>query len=171
MLGRSPWGPAIQLFRYRIQRLISRVTIFQSLARPRSLAMAESCLIGLISGLAAVALKESATILGRLRIAWVQSSSLPAWILLPMFGFVGCWVAGWIVRTFAPEGIGSGIPHVKAVLALVRAPVGGALAVVKFIANALILGAGLPLGRQGPTVQVGAAVALKESATILGRLR
>ncbi|MGD1938277.1 MAG: chloride channel protein [Cyanophyceae cyanobacterium] len=159
MIGRLPWRPAIQLFRYRAQRLISRVTIFQSLVRPRSLAMAESCLIGLISGLAAVALKESAAMLGTLRMDWVQDSSLPAWLLLPIFGFVGCWIAGWVVRTFAPEGIGSGIPHVKAVLALVRAPVGGVLAATKFVANALILGAGLPLGRQGPTVQVGAAVA------------
>ncbi|MEM1427444.1 MAG: chloride channel protein, partial [Cyanobacteria bacterium P01_H01_bin.130] len=121
--------------------------------------MMEACLIGLLSGLAAVALKQAASGLNHFRVTWGQAAGLPPWLWLPVFGFVGCGVAGWLVHRFAPEAGGSGIPHVKAVLALVRSPLGGRLAVVKFLSNALSLGSGLPLGRQGPTVQVGAAVA------------
>ena len=159
MIGRSPWESALQDARHNLQRLLGRFNLFQSLIRPRSLAIIEACLIGLISGLAAVALKQFATGLSSLRIAWVQQGGLPAWFLLPLFGFMGCWLAGWLVQTFVPDGTGSGIPHVKAVLARVKTPIGGAMAVVKFLSNALTLGSGLTLGRQGPTVQVGAAVA------------
>lgn len=81
------------------------------------------------------------------------------WAVLPAAGGVlGC-VAGWLTCTYAPEAAGSGIPHVKAVLHHLRPMRWPQLLAVKFFAGLASLGAGLSLGREGPTVQMGAAVA------------
>jgi CIC family chloride channel protein len=68
-------------------------------------------------------------------------------------------VAAWLVRRYAPHASGSGIPHVEAVLNehLPAAPY--RLIPVKFIGGILSIGAGLALGREGPSVQMGASVA------------
>lgn len=67
--------------------------------------------------------------------------------------------AAWLVRRFAPHASGSGIPHVEAVLReeLPYAPF--RLVLVKFFGGVLAMGAGLALGREGPSVQIGASVA------------
>ncbi len=68
-------------------------------------------------------------------------------------------VAAWLVRRFAPSAKGSGIPHVEAVL---RGDVSIApprLLFVKFFGGVLAIGAGLALGREGPSVQMGAGLA------------
>lgn len=70
-------------------------------------------------------------------------------------------VAAWLVRRFAKYASGSGIPHVEAVLRdqLPPAPLG--IAPVKFAGGVLAIGAGLALGREGPTVQMGASIAFR----------
>jgi CIC family chloride channel protein len=67
--------------------------------------------------------------------------------------------AAWLVRRFSPHASGSGIPHVEAVLheEIPQAPF--RLIPVKFIGGALSMGAGLALGREGPSVQMGASLA------------
>jgi chloride channel protein, CIC family len=67
--------------------------------------------------------------------------------------------AAWLVRRYAPHASGSGIPHVEAVLRreLPQAPY--RLIPIKFLGGVLAIGAGLALGREGPSVQMGASVA------------
>ena len=67
--------------------------------------------------------------------------------------------AAWLVRRFSPIASGSGVPHVEAVLNGDVPPAPPGLIPVKFIGGALAIGAGLALGREGPTVQMGATVA------------
>src|SRR5262249_36344596 len=68
-------------------------------------------------------------------------------------------VAAWLVRRFSPHASGSGIPHVEAVLReeLPYAP--SRLIEMKFLGGVLAIGAGLALGREGPSVQMGASLA------------
>ncbi len=68
-------------------------------------------------------------------------------------------LAAWLVRRYAPHASGSGIPHVEAVVRgeLPQAPFG--LIPVKFIGGLLAIGSGLALGREGPSVQMGASLA------------
>jgi len=68
-------------------------------------------------------------------------------------------LAAWLVRRFSPVASGSGIPHVEAVLRGKASPAHYILIPVKFVGGLLAIGAGLALGREGPTVQMGASVA------------
>jgi CIC family chloride channel protein len=67
------------------------------------------------------------------------------------------------VERLAPEACGSGIPSVKATLANVPIKLSWRVAIVKLVTAIIALGSGLTLGRQGPTVHVGAALAAQLS--------
>ena len=149
-------------------RLISPTRYFQRAARaissffqPKRLAILEACLIGLVSGLAAVWLKLGSGWLGSWRVYTAHNGPVLLW--LPAVGLVGGFLAGILVERFAPETSGSGIPQVKAALAGVGSSLNARVAYVKLASSILVLASGLTLGRQGPTVQIGAAIAAQLS--------
>lgn len=74
-------------------------------------------------------------------------------------------VAAWLVRRYSREASGSGIPHIEAVLRRELPQASVRLIPVKFVGGVLAIGSGLALGREGPSVQMGAT-----SAHLLGRL-
>lgn len=127
----------------------------------RRFAIFEACVIGVVSGLAAVFLKQGIGWLGGWRVQ--LSHQFPVWLVLPLMGLSGGLLAGWLIERLAPEAAGSGIPQVKAVLANVPIALNLRVALVKMVSVIIALGAGLNLGRQGPTVQVGAALAAQLS--------
>lgn len=129
--------------------------------RPKQIAIFEACAIGLISALAAVSLKQSVLWLEGWRVG--LTGIYPAWLVLPIIGIVGGGLSGLLVERFAPEATGSGIPQVKAALGYVPIALDLRVAVVKWLSTSLSLGSGLVLGRQGPTVQIGAALAAQMS--------
>ncbi|MEH2437464.1 MAG: chloride channel protein [Nostoc sp.] len=123
----------------------------------RGLAIAEACVIGLVAALSAVFLKVGSGWLGTWRVH--TTHLLPAWLALPAIGLVLGFVAGWLVDRLAPEAYGSGIPQVKASLANVPIRLSWRVAGVKLISAIIVIGSGMTLGRQGPTVHVGAGLA------------
>lgn len=115
-----------------------------------------ACVIGIASGVAALALGAGINCLGSLRLFLCETNQ--ALIVLPLFGLVGGLLSGcmlWI----APDTSGSGIPQVRAVLNRMSLPLNLRIAIVKLIGGTISLGAGLFMGREGPTVQVGASIA------------
>jgi CIC family chloride channel protein len=139
--------------------LLPRLTQrFRHLWQPRrGLAIAEASIIGIVAALSAVLLKQGSGWLGTWRVHSTQV--LPAWVILPIIGLGFGFLAGWLVQRLAPEAVGSGIPQVKATLANVPTKLSWRVAFVKLISAIIALGSGLTLGRQGPTVQVGAGLA------------
>jgi chloride channel protein, CIC family len=68
-------------------------------------------------------------------------------------------VAAWLVRRYSPQASGSGIPYVEAVLSGEMPQARYRLIPVKFVGGVLAIGSGLALGREGPSVQMGASTA------------
>jgi CIC family chloride channel protein len=128
---------------------------------PKTLAIFEACLIGLVSGLSAVLLKQGVEWLGTVRL--LLTKQFPVWLVLPAIALCGAFLAGLLVQRVAPETAGSGIPQVKTALAGVQGQLDGRVAVVKLLGSMLTIASGLTLGRQGPTVQIGAALAAQLS--------
>jgi CIC family chloride channel protein len=131
---------------------------FRNFWQPRKgLAMAEACIIGIVAALSAVLLKQGSGWLGTWRVH--TTHILPPLITLPVIGISLGFLSGWLVQRLAPEASGSGIPQVKAALGNVPITLSWRVAFVKLISAIISLGSGLTLGRQGPTVQVGAGLA------------
>lgn len=130
----------------------------------KRLAIYEACIIGVVSGVAAVLFKWGVGWLGGWRIQ--LSNHFAPWLVLPLIGLLGGGLAGLLIERFAPAASGSGIPQVKAALANVPMPLNLRVALVKLASGILTLGAGLHLGRQGPTVQIGASLASQLSRWI-----
>ncbi len=127
-------------------------------------ALLEACLIGLFSALAALLLKEGIGWLGgwRIKVIYIYGAHLT----LPAVGFSLGFLSGWIVELLAPAAAGGGIPQVKAALARHPVMLNLRVAIVKTLGTILSLGAGLTLGRRGPTVHIGAALAAQLSRWI-----
>jgi chloride channel protein, CIC family len=67
-------------------------------------------------------------------------------------------LARWMVIRFAPHAAGSGIPQVESVVRSGEGTAPLSVLPVKFLGGLLAIGAGLALGREGPTVQMGASI-------------
>ncbi len=91
-------------------------------------------------------------------VAWSHAWGLWGLVLVTAACALATAMAAWMVRRLSPFASGSGIPHVEAVLSgdLPPAPVN--LVPVKFAGGVLAIGAGLALGREGPSVQMGASL-------------
>ncbi len=80
-------------------------------------------------------------------------------LLVVIGSAVAVGLAAWLVRRFSPYASGSGIPQVEAALTGDLPPAPPRLITVKFVGGLLAIGAGMALGREGPSVQMGAVVA------------
>ncbi|MEH6548120.1 MAG: chloride channel protein, partial [Sneathiella sp.] len=77
-----------------------------------------------------------------------------AWIIaVPMIGAVG---VAWLVKTFAPEAKGHGVPEVMDAIHYNDGKIRPIVVVVKSLASALSIGSGGAIGREGPIIQIGA---------------
>ncbi len=119
-------------------------------------------MVGLCAGLLAVAFRRALALAeaGRGYILDIlHGHPTWGWVVLPVIGLCAGGLVGWMTTRLAPEAAGSGIPHLKGVLIHVRTLNWRRLIPVKFFGGVMGIGAGLSLGCEGPTVQMGAAVA------------
>ena len=82
-------------------------------------------------------------------------------VLFPVAGSLGI---GYLLYRYFPNARGSGVPQTKAALFAGGGRITLRTVVGKFFCTSATLASGIPLGREGPSVQVGAGI-----ASVLGR--
>ncbi|HEU4320993.1 MAG TPA: chloride channel protein [Acidimicrobiia bacterium] len=83
-------------------------------------------------------------------------SGARAWVFVTVpFGLFAAW---WLARKFAPEVAGDGVPAATEALMVRGGYIRGRVAPLKVVATTLTVGLGGSAGREGPIVQVGAAI-------------
>lgn len=82
-------------------------------------------------------------------------------LLVPIAGSLGM---GYLLYRYFPDARGSGVPQTKAALYAREGNITLATVIGKFFCTSATLASGIPLGREGPAVQVGAGL-----ASVLGR--
>ncbi len=135
----------------RIRYIINEIT--------RAGIIVQAILVGLLAGLLVVAFRVA---IGEV-FNFVTTSSNS--YVFPLISTLGGLISGILVWKFAPETKGSGIPYIKAVLSGMGKKVRIRSIFVKFFAGVAGIGTGLSLGREGPSVQLGAG-----AGEVIGKL-
>jgi CIC family chloride channel protein len=118
-----------------------------------------SLVIGSLTGLAVVAF---ILLTERMGMRLYPVSGAP-WrrLVFPVAGSLGI---GYLLYRFFPNARGSGVPQTKAALFAGEGRITLRTVFGKFFCTSLTLASGIPLGREGPSVQVGAGI-----GSVLGR--
>jgi chloride channel protein, CIC family len=123
------------------------------------LALVAGAVAGFVGAIFRLSLEQADRLRDAL-IGWAHGQEAAGFFLVLAACASATAVAGWLVNRYSPHAAGSGIPHVEAVVRGELPPAPFRLIPVKFFGGLLAIGAGLALGREGPTVQMGASLAL-----------
>lgn len=96
---------------------------------------------------------------------------LPRPLVLPLFGLLGGAAAGALISGVEPAARGSGIVQVLLYLRGLPIPMGLRVAAVKLLASGIAIGSGLPVGPEGPSIQIGASIAHDAAGRLVGGRR
>jgi CIC family chloride channel protein len=141
-----------------------RVTLLQHAARLRpredQVFLVLALVIGALTGLTVVAFILVTERLGMR----LHPAGGAAWrrVLFPIAGSLGI---GYLLANYFPNARGSGVPQTKAALFARDGYISLRTLLGKFFCTSATLASGIPLGREGPSVQVGGGI-----ASVLGRL-
>ena len=91
-------------------------------------------------------------------LGWAHHYPAWGWLLPLCISALSAALSVFLVRNYAPEASGSGIPHLKATFHRLRELRWWRVLPVKLVGGVLALGSGMALGREGPTVQMGGAI-------------
>ena len=133
------------------------------LARLSSVAL----IIGVVTGLGAVGFRALIGLLHNLLFLGALSSRYDANLFTPVspwgIGVVlvpvlGALAVTFLVTRFAPEARGHGVPEVMDAIYYKGGIIRPIVALVKSLASAISIGSGAAVGREGPIIQIGAAL-------------
>ena len=120
-----------------------------------------SCLIGVAAGYGAVIFNMLIASIGKFSVQQAYAMAVSTWtfwLLLAVTPAIGLFLVAWMTRRFAREAQGHGVPEVISAVAHEDGVIRPRVAFVKVLASALCIGTGGSVGREGPIVQIGAAL-------------
>lgn len=124
-------------------------------------------LVGLVTGLGAVLFRALVAVihnlffLGTFNLTYDANQFTPVspWgigiILVPIIGGL---IVVWLVKTYAPEAKGHGVPEVMDAIYFKQGIIRPKVAFIKSLASAFSIGSGASVGREGPIIQIGSAL-------------
>lgn len=124
-------------------------------------------IIGIVAGLGAIILRMLISVihnllfLGELSLHYDANLPTPAGpfgplvILAPVIGGV---LVLYLVRRYAPEAKGHGVPEVMDAIYYQNGMIRPVVVVIKSLASALSIGSGASVGREGPIIQIGSGM-------------
>jgi CIC family chloride channel protein len=122
--------------------------------RENQLFLALSILVGVLAGLSAVLFALAIERLSR--VLFGIDPTAARFFLVPISVSL---VTGFMLVRWFPDARGSGVPQTEAAFHLRRGQIPGRVAIGKFVTGVLCVGSGHSMGREGPSVQIGAAIA------------
>jgi len=122
--------------------------------RENQVFLALTVLIGIFGGLSAVLF--TLAIEGTKHVLFGSAPSALRLVAVPTLVSL---VTGFLLAKFFPEARGSGLPQVEAAYHLENGVIPGRVIFGKFLTGALCVGSGHSMGREGPSVQIGAGIA------------
>jgi CIC family chloride channel protein len=129
--------------------IIQRIRI-----RENQIFLALTILIGILAALAAVLF--TLAIKGTTHLLFGMAPSHLRFILVPTLVSL---LTGFLLAKFFPEARGSGVPQTEAAYHLQQGEIPLRVALGKFLTGVLCIGSGHSMGREGPSVQIGAGIA------------
>ena len=136
-----------------------RLTAWQLRLREHQLFLILSIVVGVLAGLSAVlftvAIEQTSY-----RLFGVAPSRTRLFAIPPLMSLV----TGVLLAKFFPDVRGSGVPQTEAAYHLAGGKIPAHVPIGKFITGVLCIGSGHSMGREGPSVQIGAGL-----ASVVGR--
>ncbi len=129
---------------------------------------ATAVLVGVLTGFMAATFRIVLLGIATVRtqfVGWAHGNVFFGFLLVVAVAAAATAAAAWLVHKVEPHAEGSGIPRVEGVVEGRTAPGSARILPVKYVGGVLAIGAGLALGREGPSVQMGGNIAV-----ILSRL-
>ena len=121
-----------------------------------------SIAVGAVTGVVTATFRLALVRGDELRISFVSWAQGHGWIgagLTVLAAAMATAFAAFLVRRLSPDARGSGIPEVENALKSEVPPWGRLLLLVKYVGGLFAITAGLALGREGPSIQMGANIA------------
>lgn len=139
---------------------LNLITRFRKIDKASVIVLLLAVLVGTIAGALGAYFDRAVTWVIALRTDAVTDVSVSLWVSVPLMFIISGLLAMlgyYLVQKVAPEAGGSGIPEIEGALQNVRSVRWWRVIPAKFIGGMGALGAGMVLGREGPTVQMGAS--------------
>lgn len=118
-----------------------------------ALSIVMGAMVGLIGALFQLSVTWGAMF--KLQVVHSFAQIIPPWLGLMTWCGLSVFFAAWLVYRFSPEAAGSGVQEIEGALLGKRPVFWRRLLPVKFIGGFFALSAGMVLGREGPTIQMG----------------